>query len=102
MEFMNRGLVVANQNERARSWSRRQFLKTSALGILATPLITACQLTTSRPRVIPPDAKLRHACIGVGGMGWNDLQNFLQHNRVEIVALCDVDSQNLEKAAKAV
>jgi predicted dehydrogenase len=35
-------------------------------------------------------------------MGWNDLQNFLQHPRVEIVALCDVDENHLEKAAQAV
>jgi predicted dehydrogenase len=34
-------------------------------------------------------------------MGWGDLQNFLQHPKVEIVALCDVDSGNLEAAAKA-
>jgi predicted dehydrogenase len=34
-------------------------------------------------------------------MGWGDLQNFLQHPKVEIVALCDVDSSNLDKAAKA-
>jgi len=32
-------------------------------------------------------------------MGWNDLQNFLQHNKVQVVALCDVDSSNLDKAA---
>jgi predicted dehydrogenase len=37
----------------------------------------------------------------VGGMGWGDLQNFLQHPKVEIIALCDVDAANLEKAAKA-
>jgi predicted dehydrogenase len=34
-------------------------------------------------------------------MGWGDLQNFLQHPKVEIVALCDVDANNLDKAAKA-
>jgi len=34
-------------------------------------------------------------------MGWGDLQNFLQHPKVEIAALCDVDSVNLEKASKA-
>lgn len=32
-------------------------------------------------------------------MGWGDLQNFKQHPRLEIVALCDVDSDHLEKAA---
>jgi len=51
--------------------------------------------------VIPANSKLKHASIGVGGMGWNDLQNFLQHPRVQITALCDVDGDNLEKAAKA-
>lgn len=35
-------------------------------------------------------------------MGWMDLQNFLQHKRVQIVALCDVDANNLDKAAQAV
>jgi predicted dehydrogenase len=45
---------------------------------------------------------LNHACIGVGGMGWNDLQNFSQHNKVQIVALCDVDSTHLDKASQAV
>ena len=35
-------------------------------------------------------------------MGWVDLQNFVQHPRVEIVAMCDVDTEHLEKAAKVV
>ena len=35
-------------------------------------------------------------------MGWVDLHNFLDHKRVQIVALCDVDSNNLDKAAKEV
>jgi predicted dehydrogenase len=35
-------------------------------------------------------------------MGGSDLQNFLQHPRVQIVALCDVDANNLDKAAKQV
>jgi predicted dehydrogenase len=34
-------------------------------------------------------------------MGWGDLQNFLQHPKVEIIALCDVDANNLDKASKA-
>ena len=35
-------------------------------------------------------------------MGWGDLQNFKEHKKVQIVALCDVDSNSLEKAAKVV
>lgn len=34
-------------------------------------------------------------------MGWGDLQNFLQHPKVEIVALCDVDAGNLARASGA-
>ncbi len=49
-----------------------------------------------------PGGKLNHACIGVGGMGWGDLQNFLQHPRVQVTALCDVDANNLQKAAELV
>ena len=50
-----------------------------------------------------PGEKLNHACIGVGGMmGFNDLQNFLSHPRVKIVALCDVDANHLRKAKEAV
>jgi predicted dehydrogenase len=83
-----------------RSWSRRHFLQTAAVAGLAAPFF----LRTARgqPRAIPPNGKLNHACIGVGGMGWGDLHNFMQHPRVQIVALCDVDANTLDKAAKEV
>ena len=53
-------------------------------------------------RAASPNSKLNHACIGVGGMGWNDLNSFFSHPRLQVVALCDVDSNNLDKAAKLV
>jgi predicted dehydrogenase len=48
-----------------------------------------------------PNGKLHHACIGVGGMGLVDLQNFKSHARVQIEALCDVDANHLSHAAAA-
>lgn len=84
-------------NAFASSLSRRQFLSTTTTAALAAPLILGSSL-----RAASPNGKLSHACIGVGGMGWNDLQNFQQHPKVEIVALCDVDENNLNNAAKAV
>src|SRR5690606_23253551 len=39
---------------------------------------------------------------GVGGMGGYDLQQFMAHPGVEIVAICDVDSNILDKAAELV
>jgi predicted dehydrogenase len=32
-------------------------------------------------------------------MGWSDLQKFREHPNVQIVAICDVDANNLKKAS---
>jgi predicted dehydrogenase len=82
--------------------SRRYFLRSAAAACLAAPFFAACREPSPRVRLAAANSKLNHACVGVGGMGWNDLQNFLQHPRVEIVALCDVDADRLAQAAKAV
>jgi predicted dehydrogenase len=82
--------------------SRRQFLRVTAAAGLAAPFFVSCTSLDSPAKATSPSGKLNHACIGVGGMGANDLQNFLQHNKVQVVALCDVDSTNLDKAAQLV
>ena len=46
--------------------------------------------------------KIRIGCIGVGGMGTNNMNGFMKHPEVEIIAVCDVDSKNLQKAAATV
>lgn len=79
------------------TYPRRRFLQNS-LTSLSLPLILP-HLNRARAA----ESKLNHACIGVGGMmGFNDLQNFLSHPRVQITALCDVDKQHLAKAHEAV
>ncbi|MGV3485101.1 MAG: Gfo/Idh/MocA family protein, partial [Planctomycetaceae bacterium] len=45
-------------------------------------------------------AHLRLASVGVGGMGASDLGSLSSHAKVQVVALCDVDSQRLAEAAK--
>jgi len=80
--------------------SRRKFLGQTALTALAAPLAVSCRAPGVAPfRVVSQNSKLAHACIGVGGMGWGDLQNFLKHPQLEVLALCDVDANNLAKAA---
>ena len=76
--------------------SRKKFLALSALGGLGL----MAGYVHAAPRKIAPDAKLRHACIGVGGMGGVDLESFKSHPRLEIVAICDVDKTHLAEAAK--
>jgi len=76
--------------------TRRQFIQRLApmAGILAAPNIL---------RAGNLNGRLQHACIGVGGMmGFNDFQNFKQHPRTDVVAICDVDATNLERALKDV
>jgi predicted dehydrogenase len=84
------------------AWSRRQFLHTAALVGAAAPFFVSCSSTQAARKTVAANSKLNHACVGVGGMGWVDLQNFLKHPKAQVVALCDVDANNLEKAAKGV
>lgn len=81
------------------STSRRKFLRTAATAAIGVPFILE---SASKAFAALPKEKLRHACIGVGGMGGHDLQNFKSHPNVEIVALCDVDENILQKAAELV
>ena len=78
------------------SVSRRKFLQTAATAAVAAPFKFRCSSGNSSSSNI-----LNHACIGVGGMGWADLQKFIEHPNVKIVAICDVDADNLKKASKA-
>ncbi len=75
--------------------SRRRFIQTTAAAAIGAPLILSC--SRNKPA---PSNRLSHACIGVGGMGWSDLQKFKEHPNVQIVAICDVDSENLKKASE--
>ena len=78
--------------------NRRDFFK--GAGALAGMSFAGCSTVPARRKDFGPNDRLRHASIGVGGMGFNDLKNFLAHPRVEVVALCDVDSDKLAKAAE--
>ncbi len=71
--------------------SRRTFIKQS--GALAFGLAFSKML----PRVAPSD-RLRIAHIGLGGMGNAHMGWFAALPEVEIVALCDVDQDHLNKS----
>jgi len=78
------------------SASRRKFIQAAATTAIAAPFFIRCSSKgTSQDNI------LQHACIGVGGMGWSDLQKFKEHPNVKIVAICDVDANNLKKASEA-
>ena len=74
-----------------RRGSRRQFLKGTA-GVAAAA-------TLGFPNILHAQnagQKVRIACIGVGGKGGSDVDHCAQAGG-EIVALCDVDQESLDK-----
>ncbi|MCY2981740.1 MAG: Gfo/Idh/MocA family oxidoreductase [Planctomycetota bacterium] len=79
----------------SRDSNRRSFLIQSAS---AGALLPAIGLSgVSKASAVD---RLRLASIGVGGMGASDLGSLSSHRNVEVVALCDVDSNNLAAAAQ--
>lgn len=77
------------------AFDRRSFLARSACvgaSIPAFSLANVCKAS--------PNDRLRLASIGVGGMGASDLGSLSSHRNIEVVALCDVDSNNLAAAAE--
>ena len=78
--------------------SRRSFLKLGASAALLP--LTSCLSTGGSTEKHFVSGRLRHAGIGVGGMGAADLKAIAAHPEVDIVALCDVDAANLAAAAK--
>ena len=78
------------------SASRRRFIQIAAASAIAAPFILKCKSEKKSP-----GSRLNHVCIGVGGMGWGDFNKFKEDPNVQIVAICDVDAENLKKASDA-
>ncbi|MEM9481625.1 MAG: Gfo/Idh/MocA family oxidoreductase [Verrucomicrobiota bacterium] len=72
---------------KTRPISRRCFLGTGAA--LAAPLIIPASVLGRTP--IPPSQRINLGIVGLGGNGMSSLKNFLAHEDVQVVAVCDVD-----------
>jgi len=77
--------------------SRRDFLRTS---------VFAAGTAVAVPTIVPssvfgataPSERITIGCIGVGNMGTSDMRAFRGNANSQVVALCDVDANYLEKA----
>lgn len=78
-----------------RALNRRQFIYTTALA--ASSLAIGASAASRVTRLKSPNEKLDVGIIGTGGKGTADSSGLSSEN---IVALCDVDSNTLAKAAK--
>ena len=77
--------------------NRRDFVKTSGLTAAALTAMPEKSLFASFA-----GEKLKIAIIGVGLRGLSHLDLILKRNDVELVAICDVDPQMLERAKKMI
>jgi predicted dehydrogenase len=84
-----------------RNFSRRDFLKTSAVAIGALNLVPGGVL--AQPGRPGANDRLVMAHIGVGWMGMTHLANmmrFQKEGKVRVAAVCDVDDNRLEAAVE--
>ena len=77
-----------------KNYKRRDFIKNS-LALASLTILPLDMLSNTKKTMI------RTAHIGVGGMGKADLEYISSHKNVEVVALCDVDSDILMTASKS-
>ena len=87
--------------------NRREFLAQStktAAGIIAAGSLASCsslQTTAAsefRKGIIGPDEAVRVGIVGTGGRGCGLLHELLKMQDVEIPALCDINTANLQRA----
>jgi len=72
--------------------NRRQFLAQAAsAAVAATPLVIRATALGSETRPAASQ-RITMGCIGLGGRGTVNMETFLGHPEVQIVALCDVDA----------
>ncbi|MBM3836835.1 MAG: twin-arginine translocation signal domain-containing protein [Verrucomicrobia bacterium] len=75
--------------------SRRQFLKATAMGALASVVAPAFV------RGANLNSRLQVASVGVNGMGFTDVSWIGSHKAVKFVGFCDVDTTRFGKADEA-
>ena len=74
------------------SMTRREFGKTVAAGGACFGLLSALP---RRARANPSGRRLRIACVGAAGKGWDDLRGVSSEGQLhDIVALCDIDHRD--------
>lgn len=86
--------VFAPMSNPANRVPRRQFLAASAAALGLAPMALL------RAQSGSPNEEIAIGIIGCGGMGTNNMTNFLNIPGVRVVAVCDVDSEKMA-AAKA-
>ena len=80
--------------------TRRRFLGSASALVLAPTVVPASAL--GREGRTPPSERILMGFIGLGSQGRSNLRHALTKERVQVVALCDVDDRHTRRARKMV
>ncbi len=87
-----------------KSMNRRQFIQRSAgvtIAGICFPYIVPPSVLGRTNTILPSD-KITVGCVGMGGMGREDMGTFLAESDAHVVAVCDVDALRLQRAKMTV
>lgn len=73
--------------------TRRQFLATTAATAAVAPMIVRAA-TLGRGGRTPPSGRINLACIGWGTIAMDTTPGFLNDDRVQVMAVCDVNKES--------
>ena len=76
--------------------SRRKFVQQTAMAAAATVALPWEAIAKGKNLVSPAD-KINVALIGANGMGWADLRSMMKLPEVNLVGICDVDQNVINK-----
>ena len=84
--------------------TRRRFLKGAAattVGAMSLPSIIPAS-ALGKDGAVAPSNRLVMGCVGTGGKGTHNMQTFLRNADVQVVAVCDVDTNHRNRASNIV
>jgi len=89
-----------NGSPRRGKITRRTFMGSSAAAAAAFTVVPSSVLAQSGG--IAPSNKITVGCVGLGGMGNEDMETFMGEDDARVLAVCDVDSGHLARAKRNV
>ncbi len=87
-----------------RSINRRQFIKSAAFASASAVGLPyfVCSSALGKAGNIAASNRIVMGCIGMGSKGTGNMRAFLSKKDVQVVAICDVDKKQRDKAKKTV
>jgi predicted dehydrogenase len=81
------------------TYSRRKFIRNSTKAIAGATVMSTMSLDSlaKASRAIAQSDKINVGVIGINGMGWADTKSMMKIPEVNLMAICDVDQNVIDK-----